>query len=139
MKYKLKDSELHKKLDEISDGAFTRALNSPEVFTQAGGCVGEGSDVLSVHFGKFKDKYFKGNRLILRIHLNEIEESPEYNPNTWNSYPDVTPPEDEWMRCERNGYKFCARHVAIGEEQTYKWLDDENYEQDVEYFRPWDD
>ena len=70
----LKDRDLHKALDSISDGQFTIALNNAHNATEEGYCVGEGDDVISVHFGKFSSEYVKGKKFSIKIHLNEIEE-----------------------------------------------------------------
>ena len=42
--------------------------------TEEGYCVGEGDDVISVHFGKFSSDHIRGKKFSVKIHLNEIEE-----------------------------------------------------------------
>ena len=95
----LKDREFEKKLNETSHPmhTFTDALNkkldaiSPEVlsFTYS----------LEVSF-KRVDPEGVILDCFLDISTKEIEEAPDYNPNAWNEYPDVTPPEGVMMRVE---------------------------------------
>lgn len=91
-KYRLKDQELQKKLDEITDGDFSECLEKGAVdqFCRVGS--------IGVTCGRFGCNGHP--RLKIDFYLHEYEELKEYNPNDWNSYPDVTPPEGVLMRVE---------------------------------------
>ena len=69
MIYRLKDKELQRKLDDISRGEFSQKLNEG---AKLNGILG----VFDVRFN---------------ISGCSVEERPEYNPNDWNNYPEVTP------------------------------------------------
>ena len=116
----LKDREFEKKLNETSHPmhTFTDALNkkldaiSPEVlsFTYS----------LEVSF-KRVDPEGVILDCFLDISTKEIEEAPDYNPNAWNEYPDVTPPEGVWMRVDfEDGKGSKARYSKSGDE--YFWF-----------------
>lgn len=82
MKYRLKDQILQEKLDAISDGDFSKKLQSAypsQVFL----------DCLCVNFGgEVKQIEMVGGlhpgRLLARFHPSEIEEVPEYDPDEEN-------------------------------------------------------
>lgn len=82
-KYRLKDQELQKKLDEISGGGFTEALRS----VKNPSCL-----VFQARNG--------GPAMSIMLTDQDIELFWEYNPDDWNVYPDITPPEGVWMRTE---------------------------------------
>lgn len=136
MKYRLKDQEFQKRLDELTNGDFTKKLESEarkkfvDILNQ---------DVVQVYFGDFD---IFANRFSVVFRLDEVEEIPEYDPNCWNPFPKVTPPEGVWMRVETDmGFGFKARF------QFGDWLDNRNYivgppdgiDGTVVRFRPWDD
>lgn len=146
MKYKLKDHELQKKLDDISSGAFlfSEALNEA--------CEGISDFSLTacppirVSFGQTP-----GLSHAYEVYFNpdQIEKVPEYNPHAWNRFPEVTPPEGVWMRCEwlasiKSEYSLVvvrtiARYVADGDSNEMIWIDYEGRKVEVYRFRPWDD
>lgn len=107
-KYRLKDQELQKKLDEISDGGFTEALMS----VKKPSCL-----VFQARNG--------GPAMSIMLTDQDIELFWEYNPDDWNIYPDVTPPEGVMMRCiiktpgrnldgpEPELPKICARTSGV--------------------------
>ena len=134
MKYRLKDQEFQKRLDELTNGDFTKKLESEarkkfvDILNQY---------VVQVYFGDFD---IFTNRFSVVFRLDEVEEIPEYDPNSWNPYPDVAPPEGVWMRVETaNGFGFKVRYFH-GD-----WIDnrhdmiDEFSDGKVVKFRPWDD
>lgn len=137
MKYRLKDRELQRKLDEISDGSFSSRLADvsgeiPNLFRQ--------SISTRIYFG---DKY----QFSLHATQDMLEEVPEYDPHAWNKYPEVEPPKDVWMRCE-NVYgseperleRFAARYTSQYEDG--EWVDawfSNGLHRDVTSFRPWDE
>ena len=74
----------------------------------------------------------------------DIERFVEYNPNGWNNFPEVEPPEDVLMRVELNdGGRKCAlfHHFSDGD----SWCHPDGsclpkfYSDCVTRFRPWDD
>lgn len=133
MRYRLKDHELQRKLDEISDGSFSSRLADvsgaiPNLFRE--------SITTRIYFG---DKY----QFSLQATQDMLEEVREYAPHKWNEYPEVTPPEGVWMRVERcvdgRTYHFAARYVPVGDSEDYEWLSEANLSIDVDRFRPWDE
>lgn len=133
MKYRLKDRELQRKLDEISDGDFSKqlALNHKRIISSL-----EFLQQITLWFGKKE-----GPLHALEITPDMLEKASEYNPHAWNKYPDVTPPEGVWMRVlDANHHGFCAIFRSID-----GWLDDLGFccggedRAEIEFFRPWDD
>lgn len=99
MKYRLKDKELQKKLDNISGGDFSVQLQkvSDDILSSL---TGPG-----VHFGglaRVIDDRFRNlaPRFTFRFHKDEVEEVPQYDPSTWNEWPNVNPPAHVLMRVE---------------------------------------
>ena len=90
MKYRLKDRELQKKLDEISKGDLSDAL---EVCSAAVASALKRGKSTTIWFGVQP-------QLSLEIASDMLEEVREYDPHGWNSFPEVEPPEGVWMRCE---------------------------------------
>lgn len=78
----------------------------------------------------------------LTISKTEIEDTERYNPNRWNEYPKVTPPEGVWMRVEtRDACGGVVRGVfmyANGAWRRSAFTDPQN-EIKAARFRPWDD
>lgn len=139
MKYRLKDKELQRKLDEISDRDFSRQLaaNKKRIFAE-------------LNFLKQMTLWFRkseGPFHALEITSDMLEEVQEYDPHAWNKYPEVEPPKDVWMRCE-NVYgseperleRFAARYTSQYEDG--EWVDawfSNGLRRDVTSFRPWDE
>lgn len=88
MKYRLKDRELQEKLDAISGGDFSKKLQDPA----------KSEEGFAVAYGDFPE--INGLRHLSIFLADEIEEVPEYDPNAWNEWPDVTPPEKVLLRAE---------------------------------------
>lgn len=139
MKYRLKDRELQRKLDEATDGEFSRRLQTDR--ERMGrmiliGCMGMIED-------RRRHNHTKHQRMTLCFAPDEIEEVREYDPHAWNSFPEVEPPEGVWMRVERcvdgRTYHFAARYVPVGDSEDYEWLSEANLSIDVDRFRQWDD
>ena len=143
MKYRLKDRELQKKLDEATDGEFSRRLQNDRERMDGMiliGCMGMIED-------RRRHNHTKLQRMTLCFATDEIEEVPEYDPHAWNKYPEVEPPKDVWMRCE-NVYgseperleRFAARYTSQYEDG--EWVDawfSNGLRRDVTSFRPWDE
>lgn len=133
MKYRLKDRGLRKKLDEISKGDLSDAL---EVCSAAIASALKRGKPTTIWFGVQP-------QLSLEITSDMLEEVREYDPHKWNDFPEVEPPEDVWMRVERcvdgRTYHFAARYVPVGDSEDYEWLSEANLSIDVDRFRPWDE
>lgn len=94
MKYRLKNKELQKQLDEISNGDFSQKLET-EARRRFVGVLNR--EIVSVYYGDFDAL---ANRFSAIFEIDEVEEAPEYDPHNWNEWPDVTPPVEVPMRCE---------------------------------------
>lgn len=143
MKYRLKDRELQKKLDEATDGEFSRRLQNDRERMDGMiliGCMGMIED-------RRRHNHTKLQRMTLCFATDEIEDVAEYDPHAWNKYPEVEPPKDVWMRCE-NVYgseperleRFAARYTSQYEDG--EWVDawfSNGLHRDVTSFRPWDE
>lgn len=129
MRFRLKDRELQKKLDEISNGGLSRMLGRLPYYTT------QSSEPDFLHFSK-------NPHLMLEVTSDMLESLREYNPHGWNAFPEVEPPEGVWMRVERcvdgRTYHFAARYVPVGDSEDYEWLSEANLSIDVDRFRPWD-
>lgn len=79
MRYRLKNRELQKQLDQISNGDFSKQLQdhyTSQVFLNCL-CVNFGGEVKQIEMvGGFHPA-----RLLARFHPSEIEEMPEYDPD----------------------------------------------------------
>lgn len=131
MKYRLKDRELQRKLDELSDGDFSRQLasNKKRIFAE-------------LNFLKQMILWFRkseGPFHALMITPDMVEKVREYDPHNWNEYPEVTPPEGVWMRCETdvNAIEHKIRHIAKFDGR--EWRDYLSKQVVVHRFRPWDE
>jgi hypothetical protein len=82
--YRLRDRKLQQKLDELSHGAFSEMLKTMGRFLVK-------KQATNVQLGE--------SRFTVTLFKEDFEVEPEYDPNDWNSYPDVTPPEGVMMRC----------------------------------------
>ena len=126
-RYRLKDRELQKKLDEISGGSFTESLES----IKKPSCI-----VFQARNG--------GPAMSVNLTKQDIEQFLEYNPNDWNVFLDVTPPEGVLMRVEvENSYGEVSRECAIFQVGVW-WKEEcgqaivEFYKRKVKRFRPWE-
>lgn len=152
MTVRLKDSELQKKLDEISGGDFSKALMSENISNYGD------SDVIDIYYG---DQYCypgsftkKFSRHHIRLFKSEIEQVNNYDPTKWNLWPEVTPPYNVLMRAEvhgegnkrwtcgvyiqaKEGYRDYWAHVFGGQEDDD--IDDQWDPGVTIRFRPWDD
>ena len=138
MKYRLKDRQLQKKLDDISNGDFSRQLDyvvsmsrnhDPFITTRP------------VYFELDHD-----TRVVISIDVTPdmVVENSSYNPKAWNKFPEVEPPEDVWMRCVMTDIHHNNRIVRVGAKfSTGAWRDHEGVAFEprfrVDKFKPWDD
>ena len=121
-KYRLKDQELQRHLDAISDGDFSRQIEG-HLHNIKG--LGTTDADYRLFFGELPGRYEMMNRFSMLLYEHEIEVFEEYDPNDWNVYPDVTPPEGVMMRCiiktpgrnldgpEPELPKICARTSGV--------------------------
>ena len=124
MAWRLKDKKLEAELNKLSNGEFSKRLNE---------AVKSGVSSISLTINDGKVAIFLDGR--------DLEHLRDYNPNAWNEYPAVTPPEHTWMRVELlypNGNKTRLGLRFVGDQ----WMD----EAGVVYlclgcesvrFRPW--
>ena len=131
MKYRLKDKELLMKLDELSDGDFSRQLEEHKEQILTG-----------IKYQKLATLWFAspdGPLLSIEITPDMLEKAPEFDPHKWNDYPEVTPPDGVWMRCE---YHFCdgqgiSRNVARFNSAANEWQNNYGGDIFVTRFRSW--
>ena len=121
-KYRLKDQDLQRHLDSISDGDFSRQIECNLRYIKG---LGTTDADYRLFFGELPGRYEMVNRFSMLLYEHEIEVFEEYDPNDWNSYPDVTPPEGVMMRCiiktpgrnldgpEPELPKICARTSGV--------------------------
>ena len=140
MTYRLKDRELQKKLDEISNGDFTKKLET-EAQRKFVGALGR--EVIQLYFG---DSDIFANRYSVAFELSEIEEIQEYDPNSWNRWPDVTPPPGIPMRvetsCSRCGFKaqfIDGQWWDMRGDAIFDGPEGAGIEGRIVRFRPWED
>lgn len=138
MKYRLKNRELQAKLDDISGGDFSKALDDLD-FLVLRSKPGEAKGGISISFGPIGPAErcrFKAN-----FSFEELEEVPEYDPHGWNEWPKVTPPEGVLMRVEFI-WNDGSPGRCCGKLWNGVWVnsDDLNLEIEcVKRFRPWED
>lgn len=135
MRYRLKDKELQRKLDELSDGDFSARLHKERELIKDSFKKEPRLHVL--WFGE-------GSQFSAALYADMLEEVREYDPHGWNIFPEVEPPEGVLMRVEcRDGRKACAKYRLFIEGGS--WCDvnggawPEAYSQSVARFRPWDE
>lgn len=131
MKYRLKDRELQKKLDEISDGDFSARLHKERELIKDSFKKEPRLHVL--WFGE-------GSQFSDALYADMLEEVREYDPHGWNSFPEVEPPEGVLMRVECNQIKTCL----VFENGKWRYPSGESFENyefafPVKRFRPWDE
>ena len=127
MRFRLKDRELQKKLDEISNGGLSRMLGRLPYYTT------QSSEPDFLHFSK-------NPHLMLEVTSDMLESLREYNPHGWNSFPEVEPPAGVLMRVECNQMKTCL----VFENGKWRYPSGESFENyefafPVKRFRPWDE
>lgn len=139
MRYRLKDKELQKTLDEISNGGFSRSLN--KTVRRLGHDNGHR---FLIDFCETFTEYGLSQRYSARFWGYEIEEDIEYKQNAWNSYPEVTPPTCVLMRVEtKSGGRFCASYRTFSDGACWCHADGtimpETLSSSIIRFRSWED
>ena len=132
---RLKDKDLQKQLDELSGGSFSDGLAKGVIKLHDD----SGIPLMKVEFGPVVGKSMT-RRFALVFEEDDVEES---NTKGWNNYPDVTPPEGVWMRCEfvnREGKIERAEAQYTFDGIMMRWKDKNGDEVPfVDRFRPWED
>ena len=127
--YRLRDRKLQQKFDELSHGAFSEMLKTMGRFL-----VEKTATNIQLGESRFTVTLFKEDFVI----------APEYDPNDWNSYPDVTPPEGVWMRTEHRDETdppgILRKVGAVFQNGAWRNSTGEAYPSyiSVKRFRPWE-
>lgn len=124
MTLRLKDREQQAWLDKMTRSMFAEARNA---FME---------DAEQI-------KFDINDKAILTIKRDEVENVGEYDPDFWNVYPEVKPPEGVLMRVETTtGSKFCGYHHTFAEGGCWCYQDgtvcSEATSKSVERYRPWE-
>ena len=146
MTFRLKDKALQKKLDEISNGDFSRALKE-NLFDRPCSPI-DCKVTYRVFFGEPPDAF--AHRFSAVFRDDEVEDVPEYDPNSWNKWPEVNPPYNVMMRL-----RMKDGHLSVGYFKKFsdggRWANQNGIGQilwmglwngagnPVEFFRPWED
>ena len=97
MTYRLKDSALQKHLDAISNGDFSHRLQNELQDIRGNGTTDAD---YRIFFGFMSGRAELVNRFSMLLYDHEIEAIPEYNPNSWNDFSEITPPKAGVYRVE---------------------------------------
>lgn len=116
MKFRLKDKELQKKLDDISNGDFSKKLET-EAQRKFVGVLNR--EIVSVYYGDFDAL---ANRFSAIFEVDEVREIQEYNPFRWNEWPNVEPPKGVPMRLEIRYWGANERRYLVTLREC-AWLD----------------
>ena len=130
MKYRLKDRVLQQKLDELSDGDFSARLHKERELIKDSFKKEPRLHVL--WFGE-------GSQFSAALYADMLEEVREYDPHKWNEYPEVTPPEGVWMRCETDANAIQHKIRRVAKFDGREWRDSLSKQVVVHRFRPWDE
>lgn len=131
-KYRLKDQELQKKLDGLTKGAFSKWLL-------------EQADINGFGDGTtYGVKLGEAIELGVLVRSEAVEVIHEYDPNDWNKFPEVTPPENTWMRviqCTHGWTRFTSAFYRDGKWYQELEIDGQLFRKPilgVWKFRPWE-
>lgn len=78
-----------------------------------------------------------GVEVTLYIRRGDLEIKDIYNPNWWNTWPEVTPPLNVFMRCERKHDDYIERYSAKFDGMEWR-SSSGDLEPCPDHFRPWD-
>lgn len=127
--YRLRDRKLQQKLDELSHGAFSEMLKTRGRFLAQ-------KPATNIQLGE--------SRFTVTLFREDIEIAPEYDPNDWNVFPDVTPPEGVWMRTEHRDETdplgIIRKFGAVFKDGAWRNSTGDAYPSyiSVKRFRPWE-
>lgn len=100
--YRLRDRKLQQKLDELSKGTFSELIaTSGAIFAR------EDKSLLKLGNGRF----------IVVLHKEDFEAI--YNPDAWNNYPEVTPPEGIPLRIQISRGHALIRFFAYYKDSRF--------------------
>ena len=143
MTWHLKDRELEKQLIELDPNFLENLDEAMYQFSLREN--EEGEDLIGVDMEIYRSPRFITAQL--QIEKTDIEKIADYNPNNWNNYPEVTPPEGVPMRVECFSLifrKLCRTCAIYFEGKWYGELDGEcncllelGGMMKVKRFRPW--
>lgn len=124
----LKDRVIEQKLNELSNGEFSKILNESDM---------KNPNCICFTIDKKED-------IELSVYLRPEAIEPEYDPHAWNEYPDVTPPFDKDMRVELDdGLRYCARYHKFSDGCFWVSTNGTCFPNYLNYkvvrFRPWND
>lgn len=124
MTLRLKDREQQAWLDKMTRSMFAEARNA---FME---------DAEQI-------KFDINDKAILTIKRDEVENVGEYDPDFWNVYPEVKPPEGVLMRVETGGgRKFCGYYHTFAEGGCWCYEDGtvcpEAISKSVKRYRTWE-
>lgn len=128
-KYRLVDKELQKQLDQINNGSFSENLAKLTKLEERN----------YVYFGESSPNI--SWKFLATFTKEELEEYEAYDPDEWNDFPKVTPPEKVMMRIEiKDGTGFKA--YCTKAEEGLCWHTADGLIMPEVYcpirFRPWD-
>lgn len=92
MKYRLKDKKLHETLDQISNGDFSKKMEGVVDLTG------------QLWFGKHNE---------FAIYLSYFRFEKIFDPNEWNEYPQITPPEFVPLILKEIYYDGSFKYFAV--------------------------
>ena len=158
MKYRLKDRDFQRRLDEISGGDFSKALDISaqrliDVYEQDGLAFSLDTDRVFVSFGSAVKACTQEKQFRACFEPGTIEPCKQYDPKKWNEWAEVDPPKDVVMRVEiwtkgkRLGTPEPRLPALVGRAAGYfdgrAWILSPHLVTDEDEFfvryRPWDD
>lgn len=141
-KYRLKNAELQRKLDELSGGDFSKCLENIDPKINAPNSGGG----IFIAFGHrqlaagFEDGEGNFRRHQIAILFEDLILEKTYDPHGWNDFPAVTPPEGPLMRLEYNN-QIGAKRKACATYFNGEWISFDGFKIEPRNarFRPWED
>lgn len=138
-RYYLKDRAFQEKLDDLTDGDFSKGLAEAVRSTPTGSphvCVGCGATI-----NPHAPEHLHIPRACFYFMKDEIEAVPVYDPKAWNEYPAVEPPPGVWMRLETEfgGKKYGHKAQFVCGSWRDSWDEKVNSQSPKVRFRPWDE
>lgn len=124
----LKDRVIEQKLNELSNGEFSKILNESDM---------KNPNCICFTIDKKED-------IELSVYIRPEAIEPEYDPHAWNEYPAVKPPEGVLMRVEFIFDGILRRNCSTFEKGAWRITksDDPSYDitlDGVTRYRPWED
>ena len=134
IRYELKNRERQEAFEKAFPG-FGRALQNA-----CDGQFDDKSGYVRVRFSRVEDTFYDGG---LSIKKAAICTKEVYDPDAWNNYPEVTPPEKVWMRIEMLSQDGGIKTRDVAFYKAGRWckfpLDNGEVILGRLRFRPWDE